>query len=135
MTNKEYKALREQAEQAPEIYTFESYVNNGWYGFYNRYMKPDDLKEMRQEYREMKHNNRDIITLEDFGGRALIIPTETGAILQSYYTKVAEIRDGKFIKLWDGYSKTTHKHIDAFRRYYGLSYVTKRELIEMTTEV
>ena len=133
MTNKEYKQARERAQDAYELDTFVTY--EGMFCYPNRYMKPDDLKEIRQEYREMKHNNRDIITLEDFGGRALIIPTETGAILQSYYTKVAEIRDGKFIKLWDGYSKTTHKHIDAFRHYYGLSYVTKRELIEMTTEV
>lgn len=126
MTNKEYKALREQAENANELYTFESY--NGWYT--TRYMQPDDLKEMRAEYREIKKNNA-AFALDDFGNRALIIPTNNGYILKSYYTEVAEIRDGKFIKLWGGYSATTLKHINAFRKHYGFLTISKREWIEL----
>ena len=130
MTNKEYRAARENAENAPELETFESYVNNGWYGYYNRYMKPDDLKDMRKAYKEIKANKGAFI-LDDFGGRALVIPTENGYILQSYYTNVCEIKNGEFIKLWGGFSVTTLKHINAFRRHFNLGTLSKREWIEL----
>lgn len=127
MTNKEYRTAREAAENACEKYTFEHY-----YGGYrpSYYMDTNDKRELREEYRNDKKENR-AFTLEEFNTRAVIIPTETGAILKSYYTEVAEIRNGEFIRLWDGYSVTTMKHIDAFRKYYGLKTIGKREWIEM----
>lgn len=129
LTNKQYKQARIDAENAAELYTFESYVDNGWYGYYNRYMKADDLKEMRQAIKESKKYGG--FVLDDFGNRAVIIPTEHGFILRSYYTNVCEIRDGNFIKLWQGYSNTTLKHINAFRRYFKLDTLSKREWIEL----
>lgn len=128
MTNKEYKAAREAAENANELETFTTY--EGYFCRANRYMKPDDIKELRQEYRQDKKENK-AFSLDEFGSRAVIIPTKTGAILKSYYTEVAEIRNGEFIKLWEGYSVTTHKHINAFRNHYGMRTISKRELIEM----
>lgn len=83
MTNKEYRAAREAAENANELDTFTSY--EGWFYRPNRYMKSDDLKDMRKAYKEIKANKGAFI-LDDFGGRALVIPTENGYILQSYYT-------------------------------------------------
>ena len=128
MTNKEYKQAREEHEQAYELDTFTTY--EGFWGHENRYMKPDDLKEMRQAIREEKKNGA--IILDDFGGRAAIIPTVNGYILKSYYTNVCEIRNGKFIKLWQGYSNTTLKHINAFCSYLKIPlYFSKREWIEM----
>lgn len=126
MNNKEYRNARIEAETAGEVYTFEKY--NGWY--VTKFMDTDDKRELRQEYREDRKNNK-AFTLEDFCGRAVIIPTETGAILKSYYTEVCEIRNGDFLKLWNGYSKTTAKHIDSFRRYYGLNGISKRDWIEL----
>ena len=127
MTNKEYKAVREEHEQAYELDTFTTY--EGFWGHENRYMKPDDLKEMRQAIKEDKKNGG--IVLADFGNRAVIIPTENGYILKSYYTNVCEIRNNKFIKLWQGYSNTTLKHINAFRSKYNFPTISKREWIEM----
>ena len=126
MTNKEYKALREQAETANELYTFEHY--NGYYC--STYMDGDDIKELRQEIKKDKKENAGIV-LDDFNNRAVIIPTNNGFILKSYYTEVAEIRDGKFIKLWGGYSNTTLKHINAFCRHFGFNTFSKREWIEL----
>ena len=127
MTNKEYKAAREEHEQAYELDTFTTY---SIWGHENRYMKPDDLKEMGQEYKEIKATKK-AFALDDFGGRALVIPTESGYILKSYYTDVCEIRENKFIKLWQGYSNTTLKHINAFRSNYNFPTISKREWIEM----
>ena len=56
MTNKQYKAARVEAENAPEVYTFESW--NGVCIYPNRYMKQEDIKELRQEYKEVKRNNK-----------------------------------------------------------------------------
>ena len=66
-----------------------------------------------------------------FYGKARIVHIEskTGRvyeILISYNTAVAMIdAAGRFIRLWNGYSSTTAKHIDAFRRRCGLHGVNK----------
>ena len=131
MTNKEYKAARYEAENAPEIFTFESW--NGVSIYPNRYMDSNDIKEMRQEYKVIKADKKAFI-LDGFGNRALIIPVDGGYILQSYYTKVAIIRNGKFYKTWNGYSVTTLKHINAFRVWAGFKALSKREWIELANE-
>ena len=126
MTNKEYRNARIEAENAGELYTFEKY--NGWYA--TRMMDTDDKRELRAEYKNDAKENK-AFKLDGFNDRAIVIPTETGAKLKSYYTIVCEIRNGEFIRLWDGYSKTTAKHIDAFRMYYGFKALSKREWIEL----
>lgn len=130
MTNKEYKALREQAEQAPEIYTFESC--NGFSIYPNRYMKNQDIKDLRQEYKAIKAGEN-AYSLEGFGGRALIIPDGNKLILRSYYTDVCRynLKTGEFIRLWEGFSVTTLKHINIFRRFLALNTLSKREWIEL----
>ena len=130
MTNKEYKALREQAEQAPEIYTFESW--NGISIYPNRYMSNQDIKDLRQEYKGIKAENNGY-ALDGFGGRALIIPEGDKLILRSYYTNVCEfdLKTEKFTKTWNGFSVTTLKHINIFRRFLALNTLSKREWIEL----
>lgn len=129
MTNKQYKAAREEHEHAIELDEFTTYESNGYRYYENRFMKPEDLKEMRKSIKEVKINGG--IVLDDFGNRAVIIPTESGYILRSYYTNVCEIRNNKFIKLWEGYSNTTLKHINAFRNHFHFNTLSKREWIEL----
>lgn len=126
LTNKQYKKARENAEKAPEIFTFEHCV--GGYHF-SRYMESGDITELRQELKAIKENENGF-TLEGFGNRAVVYPFEGGYILQSYYTEVACITDGKFYKLWDGFSVTTLKHINAFRKWANMNTLSKREWIE-----
>jgi hypothetical protein len=65
---------------------------------------------------------------KSFYGKARLIKCKSGLFLQSYETIVAMIdNNGKFYRLWNGYSKTTAKHIDAFRRENGLSGISKKE--------
>ena len=57
--------------------------------------------------------------------------------LYSYKTKVAILtKGGNFIRLWDGYSVTTMKHINEFRRMNGLETICKKnwEALEVKKE-
>lgn len=131
MTNKQYKQAREEAENAYELDTFVTY---SMWGHANRYMKPDDQKDMRKEYREIKAD-RNAFALEGFNGRALILPGDAGnaLVLRSYYTDVCSYnpKTGEFFKLWEGYSNTTLKHINIFRSFLKLPQLSKREWIEL----
>lgn len=53
---------------------------------------------------------------KDFYGKAVTLTYGDGTvILRSYYTKVAvQFPDGEVCKLWDGWSRTTGRHIRAF---------------------
>lgn len=135
MTNKEYKAARYEAENAPEIFTFESW--NGISIYPNRYMSNEDIKDLRQEYKAIKAGNNGF-ALDGFGGRAIIkLDNNRNPVLQSYYTDVCrfDLKERKFIKTWNGFSVTTLKHVNIFRQFLGLKAISKREWIELATEV
>lgn len=58
---------------------------------------------------------------KSFYGKAIIIEKDNGDIeLKSYDTIVARIRNGKFHRLWNDYSATTMRHINAFVDAYGV---------------
>jgi len=59
---------------------------------------------------------------KSFYNKAIVIEQDNGDIeLQSYTTIVCRIRNGKFERLWDGYSSTTMRHINSFLAFYGIS--------------
>lgn len=58
---------------------------------------------------------------KSFYGKAIIIEKDNGDIeLKSYDTIVARIRNGKFQRLWNDYSATTMRHVNAFVDTYGV---------------
>lgn len=59
---------------------------------------------------------------KSFYGKALILTKDNGdTVLRSYSTEVCKVtKDGKFVKLWDGYSATTMRHINSFLDYMGI---------------
>lgn len=62
-------------------------------------------------------NNR-----KSFYGKALVIEQDNGDIeLRSYDTIVARIHNGKFERLWNGYSVTTMNHVNSFIDTFGIS--------------
>lgn len=66
---------------------------------------------------ELKPNNG----RKSFYGKAEVIERTNGDIeLKSYSTIVARIHNGKFERLWDGYSMTTMNHINAFIDLFGI---------------
>lgn len=68
---------------------------------------------------------------KSFYGKATVIENGNEILLKSYNTIVCKIVDGNFVKLWDGYSNTTARHINAFRKLYGFSQINKTEWVNM----
>jgi hypothetical protein len=74
---------------------------------------------------------------KSFYGKARIAHVESKSgrvysILISYNTAVAMIDSaGRFVRLWNGYSSTTMKHIGAFMDRYKLRNIGKHEWLEM----
>ena len=58
---------------------------------------------------------------KSFYGKATVIEYDNGDIeLKSYDTIVARISDGKFKRLWNGYSATTMNHVNSFVNLFGI---------------
>lgn len=82
------------------------------------------------KYEVIPHNGR-----KSFYGKAIVTEVNGNKTLTSYTTDVARIgKEGRFIKLWNGYSVTTMNHVNAFRVMNGLNALTKKEWESMETE-
>lgn len=58
---------------------------------------------------------------KSFYGKATVIEEENGNfLLKSYDTIVGRIEKGHFIKMWDGYSPTTMRHVNSFLIHFNL---------------
>ena len=69
---------------------------------------------------------------KSYYGRAKVLNTDNGAYLMSYNTIVMYISDaGDVVRLWDGWSATTAKHIDSFCRLNNVQSITKKEWLKM----
>lgn len=66
---------------------------------------------------------------KSFYGKAVVSEYGTGEkILRSYDTDVARITaDGSFLRTWAGWSATTARHINEFRRQNGFAELSKKE--------
>lgn len=58
---------------------------------------------------------------KSFYNKAIVKPIAGGYILQSYNTNVAAYHNGRFIRLWPGYSATTMRHVNSFAAFCGLN--------------
>jgi len=58
---------------------------------------------------------------KSFYGKAVVIEHDNGDItLTSYDTTVCRIHNGNFERLWDSYSQTTMRHVNAFLKFYEI---------------
>lgn len=58
---------------------------------------------------------------KSFYGKAKVIEYEGENFLQSYNTIVCKVdKNGKFVKMWDGYSATTMFHINDFIKLFNI---------------
>lgn len=70
-----------------------------------------------------------------YGKVSVIIRPNGDRILRSYTTHVAKIdSNGSFHKLWNGYSATSMRHINAFCDTYGINGGGKKWWDSLTTE-
>lgn len=59
---------------------------------------------------------------KSFYGKAKVIEMNGETLLQSYDTTVCKIdKSGEFVRMWEGYSATTMRHINAFIEMFGIS--------------
>ena len=60
---------------------------------------------------------------KSFYGKAKVIEKDNGEkVLQSYNTEVCKITSsGEFVRLWEGYSLTTMRHVNSFLSFFGIS--------------
>ncbi len=73
---------------------------------------------------ELKPNTRQ----KSFYGKAIVTEySKNLTILTSYDTEVAAIKNGEFIRLWDSWSATTNKHVNAFLNYYDIESISKSQ--------
>lgn len=58
---------------------------------------------------------------KSFYGKATVTEyNEKLIVLTSYNTEVCRIENGKFIRMWGGYSSTTMRHVNEFIYQYGI---------------
>ena len=59
---------------------------------------------------------------KSFYGKAYVVEKNNGdTVLLSYDTEVCKITvNGEFIRLWDGYSATTMRHVNSFLSLFGI---------------
>lgn len=59
---------------------------------------------------------------KSFYGKAKVIENNGENFLQSYNTIVCKVdKNGKFVKMWDGYSATTMSHINSFTDLFNIN--------------
>lgn len=66
---------------------------------------------------------------KSFCGKAFVEigPNSIGYVLRSYGRAVCMVDGVDFYRLWDGYSMTTMRHINAFLSWYDAKTITKKE--------
>ena len=80
-------------------------------------MKLAHLENIECFYELPCHDSR-----KSFYGKALVIHADGGTFLQSYNTIVCKIdKNGNFVRLWDGYSATTMRHVNSFLQNFRIS--------------
>lgn len=112
MNNKEYRA------KLDEIETYHSFDT----------LTPEELKELRADMKTRRG-----FALKGFNDRAIVKYANGIYTLTSYYTDVCSYcaESCEFKKLWDGFSTTTLKHINAFCEYFHIPGYNKRKWIAL----
>lgn len=83
----------------------------------------------------MRIENLTATRQKSYYGKAKIIFEDNGVIkLQSYDTVVARIENGKFIKMWGGWSATTMNHILDFCKQFEIPSGNKKWWCELPCE-
>lgn len=85
-------------------------------------------------YNDLVWVNMNSVSQNSFYGKAKIARDNNAGVLylKSYDTVVCALTDaGTFIRLWPGYSVTTIKHINDFRRINGMDTLSKKEWIKL----
>lgn len=113
MTNKEYR---------------ENWQGYRTFDFWDS-LTPYEISELRKDVK------RRGTVLDGTNWKASYRFDENGVTLTSYYTDVLRIdRNGNAVRLWDGWSATTARHINKFLALFNLAPISKREYVDLPLE-
>lgn len=72
--------------------------------------------------------------LNDSNNRAIVTESDNAIYLQSYDTLILKFDKvtKTLVKLWNGYSKTTQKHINTFLQIFDVAPLNKKEWEQFT---
>lgn len=74
-------------------------------------------------------------TQKSFNNKALVREENANtAVLISYNTTVCKIQNNKLVRLWNDYSATTMRHINAFCIAYNLPPISKKRVGNFTSK-
>lgn len=73
-------------------------------------------------------------TIEGCNNKAREIYIKGECVLYSYDTPVAALRKGEVIRLWDGHTMTTMKHINCWLSEHNLPKIDKAQWDKMPVE-
>lgn len=96
------------------------------------YLTDDDKKSLKRFQGNLLSDGNSIY-LDGTNKKAIVSWINGTAFLISYKTIVCSIDDGSFEKHWTGYSATTMKHINIFRKKCGLQPLSKKEWVFIPT--
>lgn len=101
-------------------YYFESLKTN----IYNDYLMENPRKK---EVLNNANIDGRVVILPDSNNRAVTIDDGERIYLQSYDTLILSVNTftGEVVKMWDGYTVTTLKHINTFLAGFGLKFNKK----------
>lgn len=71
---------------------------------------------------------------KNYYGKAKTRNENNATILTSYKTDVLKLENGKIVRLWSGWSKTTANHINDFLLQNGFTTLTKKEWLALPCE-
>ena len=91
---------------------------------YNEYLT---MNPRKKEVLENANIDGRVVILPDSNNRAVTIDDGEKIFLQSYDTLILSVDTftGEIVKMWDGYSVTTLKHINTFLAGFGLQFNKK----------
>lgn len=109
-----------------EICEFEFDDEKTGHGYYYLYNDLDESINKKEEEPETMHERRFELPCLDcrksFYEKAHVIEKNGEKLLESYNTIVCKIdENGNFVRMWEGYSVTTMRHINSFLAFYGIT--------------
>lgn len=121
-----------------DLLRFEADTVYEWLGMRSETQIREEIKKAESELEDLQNDLADNLDDEELTAeervdiidsyqpdidelKAKITELDNGDIeLTSYNTIVCRIHNGVFQRLWDGYSATTMRHINAFIDFYGI---------------
>lgn len=110
---------------------YQNRLDEHWQSDYYDWLSDYGTRELKKDAKNRcKTKGHNMI--DGTNGKATWYKDDKGArVLRSYYTDVCKIYRGRVYKLWQGYSATTSRHIQAFMNMNGYRGISKREWVMM----